>query len=319
MKHKHLRLLAMMSLIALAISVLPLAMAQPPGGRDGNEGRRGGPPRFELGQVFPPPLLEELNLTPAQEKELNIIKQDLKDKLEKLLTDEQKQTVENFRPRRPGGPGGPDGNGPPPPPDSARGDRRPERGQRPPAEPAAAAEPQPTAQVKLKELPKGVTRVPVTFSEGHETDPRDHGRPVVLIAAALGVTPEVFRDAFSKVRPARGGAEPEPAQVRQNKAVLMEALEKHGVTNEKLDTVSNYYRYPPGRNSIWTNKSAVANALVKDGAVIGYEIVNGGSGYTSTPTVSVPNIKGATAKVEISYGKVMENNGSVSAITITEK
>ncbi|NBQ65466.1 MAG: hypothetical protein EBT95_08050 [Verrucomicrobia bacterium] len=33
-----------------------------------------------------------------------------------------------------------------------------------------------------------LTRVPVVFSGGHETDPRDHGRPVVLIAGALGVS-----------------------------------------------------------------------------------------------------------------------------------
>lgn len=35
----------------------------------------------------------------------------------------------------------------------------------------------------------GITRVPVVFSGGHETDPRDHGRPVVLIAGALGIPP----------------------------------------------------------------------------------------------------------------------------------
>src|SRR3954464_1418244 len=89
------------------------------------------------------------------------------------------------------------------------------------------------------------TKVPVTFSGGHETDPRDHGRPVVLIAAALGLMPDVFRDAFSRVRPARDGRDPEPAQVRQNKAVLLDALEKYGITNEQLDRVSDYYRYPP--------------------------------------------------------------------------
>ena len=44
----------------------------------------------------------------------------------------------------------------------------------------------------------------VTFSGGHETYPRDHGRPVVLVAAALNVKPEVFRKAFSGVTP--GGA-----------------------------------------------------------------------------------------------------------------
>jgi hypothetical protein len=59
--------------------------------------------------VFPPPLLEELNLTPAQQKEYEAIKADLKTKLTKLLTDDQKKAIENFRPRGPGGPGGPGG------------------------------------------------------------------------------------------------------------------------------------------------------------------------------------------------------------------
>ena len=318
MKHDRSRLFYGISLLVTSISVTTLAIAQPPGGRDGNGDRRGGGgPRFELGQIFPRPLQEELNLTPAQEKELDAIQQELKSKLDKLLTDEQRQTIENFRPRRPGGP---DGNGPPPsPPNSPQGGRNPERRERPSAGQAARTKNDRTARVKLKELPMGVARVPVTFSDGHETDPRDHGRPVVLIAAALGVTSDVFRDAFSKVRPARGGAEPEPAQVRQNKQALMDALGKHGITNERLDAVSNYYRFSPGRGSIWTNKAAVANALVRDGVVIGYEIIDGGSGYTSVPTVSVPEVKGASAKVELSYGKEFESNGTVSSLTVPQE
>ncbi len=200
-------------------------------------------------------------------------------------------------------------------PPRGKGGKRPER---PPVESASLPAAERPAPAKLAELPKDVTRVPVVFSDGHETDRRDGGRPVVLIAAALGVTPEVFRDAFSQVRPARGGREPEPAQVRQNKSVLMKALGKHGVTNEKLDAVSNYYRYVRSRGELWPTEPAVANALVKEGAIIGYELVSGGSGYSSLPTVSVPNVKGATAKVEISFGKAVESNGSVSAITVPQ-
>ena len=323
MKRKRLSLFFATLLTGVVISVTSFAFGQPPRNRDGNPERRGGPPRFELGEVFPPPLLDELELTADQEKELDAIKQDLKARLEKLLTDDQKQRVEDFRPRGPRGPGGPDGGGPdgngPPPRDPPRGARRNERPGRPPADDQPAKANDKTADVKLKELPKGVARVPVTFSGGHDTDSRDGGRPVVLIAAALGVSSDVFRDAFSKVLPGPGsGSEPEPAQVRQNKAVLMEALGKHGITNDELDKVSNYYRYVPGRNSLWTNQAAVANALVKDGSVIGYEIVSGGFGYSSTPTVSVPNIKGAIAKLELAYGKEMEKNGSVSAINVSQ-
>src|SRR5580700_3035865 len=76
-----------------------------------------------------------------------------------------------------------------------------------------------------------VTRVSVVFSGGHETDPRDGGRPVGLIAAALGVKPEVFRDAFSHIHPAAPNVGPTGDEARKNKAALMEALGKYGITN----------------------------------------------------------------------------------------
>src|SRR5437868_3846849 len=51
---------------------------------------------------------------------------------------------------------------------------------------------------------EGEMRAAVTFSGGHEIGANDYGRPVVLMAAALGVEPDVFREAFSGVTPARG-------------------------------------------------------------------------------------------------------------------
>src|SRR5436190_8396245 len=91
-----------------------------------------------------------------------------------------------------------------------------------------------------------VIKVPVTFSGGHDTDPQDRGRPVVLVAAALGVKPEVFREAFRGVTPARGG-KPTPEQARSNKEALLKVLKPYGITNERLDEVSDYYRYRPER------------------------------------------------------------------------
>jgi hypothetical protein len=79
---------------ALVAFIASHAVSQPPGG--GTDKR--GPPRFELGQVFPPPLLKELQLTPAQQKELEAIRKDLKAKLDALLTVEQKKKVQEFRP-----------------------------------------------------------------------------------------------------------------------------------------------------------------------------------------------------------------------------
>src|SRR6476646_4261686 len=78
------------------------------------------------------------------------------------------------------------------------------------------------------------TTAPVSFAGGHETDSRDGGRPVVLIAAALGVKPEVFRETFSRVRPAKNG-KPSGQEARRNKEVLMEALGRYGISNERLD------------------------------------------------------------------------------------
>jgi hypothetical protein len=169
---------------------------------------------------------------------------------------------------------------------------------------------------RVDEPAKGVTRVPVVFSGGHETDPQDRGRPVVLVAAGLGVPPEVFREAFKQVRPAPAGTKPSSEQQKQNKTVLLKALGKYGVTNERLDTVSDYYRYVPGRGELWTNKPAVAHALVRDGKVTGYEIVDGGSGYSSPPEVSVPGVNAPRPRVESSFGKNLGKNGSISAITI---
>ena len=201
------------------------------------------------------------------------------------------------RPRgpHPGGPGRRDGNTPPS--DSDGGE--------------SAAE----APAALRTLPQGVTRLPVVFSGGHDTDPRDGGRPVVLVANALGVTPEIFREAFRHVRPARAGSEPEPAQVQQNKAALMHTLAKYGVDNEHLDAASNYYRYVRSRNELWRTKPAVANALVKNGMILGYEIVRGGAGYSSPPTVSVPTLRTSTATVKLAFGKNLTTNGSIVSIT----
>jgi hypothetical protein len=101
--------------------------SQPPPGRGGDRGPGdrqggppqggppgGGPPRFELGRVLPPPLIEELQLSPNQQAEIAKLEREVKQRLSKILTAEQKRKVEMFRPRGPGGPGGPGGQGGPP-------------------------------------------------------------------------------------------------------------------------------------------------------------------------------------------------------------
>ena len=132
-----------MSFVASSVFVMT-ALSQPPeGGKDkkGQPGKEGkgakgggkdgkGPPRFELGKVLPPFAIEELNLTKEQEKKIADLEKEVKAKLEKILTAEQKKTLETLRPPGggpggkdgPGGKGGPPGGGPGGPPGGPPGD-----------------------------------------------------------------------------------------------------------------------------------------------------------------------------------------------------
>jgi hypothetical protein len=159
--------------------------------------------------------------------------------------------------------------------------------------------------------------VSVTLSGGHETDPRDHGRPVVLVAAGLDVPTEVFREAFTHVKPARAGEQPDPEQVQRNKRALLDALGKYGVTNDRLDEVSNKYRYPPGDRNLWQHTNAVAVATVVDGKVTGFVIQDHGAGYTTPPQVSVEGFSDLVVKVTLHFGDDLASNGSVESIKVS--
>ena len=190
--------------------------------------------------------------------------------------------------------------GPPPPRDGEHGEERGSGGgqQRPPMDDDTDAVP-------------GT----VFFGGGYETKSVDKGRPVVLIAAALGVTEQVFRDAFSKVNPSSSGP-PSRARAQANKKVLMDALGKHGITNERLDEVSNYYRYQSEADELWTVTPAKAAAVIKEGTVTGFEIINAGSGYSSAPEISVADHPDVRVKATIEFTKDLRTNGRVTKFTI---
>lgn len=160
----------------------------------------------------------------------------------------------------------------------------------------------------------GDMRVVVEFSGGHETNPVDHGRPVVLIAGALGVTPELFREAFRNVQPAQGGGGPSPERARSNKELLMKVLGPHGISNDRLDLVSNYYRYRPEQGERWPTRAASAYAILDNNEVVGFEILDGGSGYSSPPEIHIPGYESIIPTSELSYTTVFDKNGSVTAI-----
>lgn len=159
------------------------------------------------------------------------------------------------------------------------------------------------------------TKVPVSFSGGYEIGKDDFGRPVVLIAVALGVKPVVFREAFSGVTPARGRG-PTGGEARKNKTALMKVLAPHGVTNERLDEVSDYYRYRPQRGELWPTIEAKAHAIVENGKIKRIVVTDPGSGYCSPPDVTVEGFENVKFTVTLKFSKDLKKNGAIAAVKL---
>ncbi|PWK16518.1 hypothetical protein [Tumebacillus permanentifrigoris] len=197
-------------------------------------------------------------------------------------------------------------------------------GGKPAPAPAPAPSPAtPSAPTNTTGTPSGTPSNPngtsVVISGGYATDPQDKGRPVVLIAAALGVPTEVFREAFSGVTPAGLERGPSPEEAQRNKAALLKVLAPYGITNERLDEVSNFYRYNGQKSKTWQVTPASATAIVTNGVVTGVTITNPGAGYSSNPTVTVTGPNGTfTATATLSYSKDFKTNGSIASITINK-
>ena len=161
------------------------------------------------------------------------------------------------------------------------------------------------------------TQVPLVFSGGHDTDPRDHGRPVVLVAGALNVAPEVFREAFSHVHPAGpGSGGPTDAEARANKHALMDALAKYGVTDERLNEVSNRYRYRAWAGELWPTHDAAGYATVNNGVVTSFVITDSGFGYSSPPTVSLKDMPNVQTTATLAFDTNFEKNGAVQSVAL---
>lgn len=156
--------------------------------------------------------------------------------------------------------------------------------------------------------------VDVTISGGYETVASDGGRPTLLIASALGISQAKFQEAFSGVTPAKNGS-PTTAEELANKAALLRVLAPLGITNEKLDEVSNYYRYLGANGEVWTRVPATAKATVVDGKVTKVTITNAGSGYCSTPLLTVPGASSQLTAI-VSFSTQFALNGRISAINI---
>jgi hypothetical protein len=162
------------------------------------------------------------------------------------------------------------------------------------------------------------TQVPVTFTGGHDIGKNDHGRPVVLIAAALEVKPEVFREAFSGVTPAHNNGGPTQEEARKNKEALMKVLKPHNVTNDRLDEVSNFYRFQPQKGNIWKNTPAKAHAIVEDGKIKQIVVTEAGAGYSTPPKATVEGMGMVELKVTVQYDKDLKKNGAIASIEVAK-
>jgi len=159
------------------------------------------------------------------------------------------------------------------------------------------------------------TKLPVTFTGGHEIGKNDYGRPVVLMAAALGVKPDEFRKAFSGVRPAHGRG-PTREEAQRNKEALMKVLAPLKVTNERMDEVANYYRFRPQNGELWPNKPAKAYALVEDGKIKKIVVTDPGSGYSYPPKVTVKGFEKVPLEAKLKLVTDLKKNGGIASIDI---
>lgn len=169
----------------------------------------------------------------------------------------------------------------------------------------------------LSKLAPGETRLAIQFNGGHDTDPRDHGRPVTLIAAALKVPQDVFRQTFKNVHPAGpGSGGPTEEEARQNKAALMAGLSPYGVTDERLNAVSNYYRYmKKNHDDLWQHRDAIAYAIVKDNKVVRFDIPDSGAGYTSQPKGTIASLPAVNVTGKLHFGTDLQTNGSIESLS----
>jgi hypothetical protein len=126
---------------------------------------------------------------------------------------------------------------------------------------------------------------------------------------------EVFRDAFKGVTPSRNGP-PSREEAQKNKRALMKALAPHNVTNDRLDEVSNYYRYRPQAGEMWPTSDAKAYAIVEDGKIKKIVVTEPGSGYSSPPKATIKEMKGVRLEVTLEFNKDFKKNGAIHAIEV---
>jgi hypothetical protein len=161
--------------LAGLIGVTLTSTSQPP------PPKKDGPPRFQLGDLFPPQVKNELRLSPEQEKALAELESEVRSKLERLLTAEQKAMLDR-----------------PPPKDMDHGR---------PVE-LIARDLGVTAE-QFREAFKKVQPAPI----GQEPTPEQRQRNRKILSETLKVSPERLDEVMDKYRPGGKGTNgPPPKQ-----------------------------------------------------------------------------------------------------------
>ena len=94
----------------------------------------------------------------------------------------------------------------------------------------------------------------------------------------------------------------------------MNGLSKYGVTNDRLDEVSNYYRFRPQAGELWPTRPAKGYALIEDGKIKKLVIANPGAGYNTPPEVTLPDFPTLHVRATLSFNKDLKKNGGVATV-----
>ena len=93
----------------------------------------------------------------------------------------------------------------------------------------------------------------------------------------------------------------------------MKVLKPLGVNNDRLDEVSNYYRYQPQRGELWKTTPADGHAVVENGKIKRVVVTEPGSGYSTPPQATAQGMETTMLKVKLHFDKDLKKNGSVDA------
>jgi hypothetical protein len=89
-----------------------------------------------------------------------------------------------------------------------------------------------------------------------------------------------------------------------------------GVTNDRLDEVSNSYRYQPQKGELWKMAPAKGFTIIQGGQVKKVVVSEAGSGYSSPPKVTIKGMEDVTLKATLH--KEFKKNGSVESLEVVE-